>query len=210
MNANRLYERHNGLIVRRVGGGAQPYLHVGKAPSTTDGARATFVVSAPGVDRTGSEILQSGWKLDGYKRNPVVLWAHGEGQERLPVGRTTNIGVHNDRLVATMQFASTKMARGVMELLQKGFLRGASAGFIPLQQSLRKDGTRVISTAELIEWSLCPIPAHPACLLQSITTGDGKSVDMAAKAARAETIALLKASPKQRRRLEIAALRYGL
>ena len=70
----------------------------------------TFVISTDEVDRHGDIIVADGWRLDAYRRNPVVLWAHD--YRRPVVGRTLALwpeaaadepGVH--RLLARIRFA---------------------------------------------------------------------------------------------------------
>ena len=61
-----------------------------------------FVISTEGVDRDNDTIRASGWKLAGYRQNPVVLWAHDHKQ--LPVARCTDVHVEGDRLVAVAEF----------------------------------------------------------------------------------------------------------
>ena len=51
----------------------------------------TFTLSTRDVDRANDTIDQSGWRLDNYKRNPVVLFSHDH--RGLPIGRTVAIGV---------------------------------------------------------------------------------------------------------------------
>src|SRR3982074_2078635 len=36
----------------------------------------TFTISSATVDRMGDSIAVDGWRLDNFKRNPVVLWGH--------------------------------------------------------------------------------------------------------------------------------------
>ena len=203
------------LMIRRQGSSVVQREFIPRAPSAS-GTRYTFVVSAPGVDRTGSSINQSGWKLDAYRQNPVITWSHDA--TRLPVGRTTKIGVENgsdgkQRLIATMQFADTKTAQALQALTDSGFLSAASAGFVPLQQpKAQRDGTLKFEQVELLEWSLVCYGAHPDCQLISITGSDGKALTKP-KAQRAAEIARIKsrwpesrAEAVARRRVEIAML----
>ena len=39
-----------------------------------------FVASTGEVDRHGDTVAPEGWRLDAYRDNPVVLWAHDYGE----------------------------------------------------------------------------------------------------------------------------------
>ena len=39
-----------------------------------------FVASTGEVDRHGDTVAPTGWRLDAYRDNPVVLWAHNYGE----------------------------------------------------------------------------------------------------------------------------------
>ena len=46
--------------------------------ATPNGDRTmTFVISNGGVDGDNDTIDPSGWDLENFRRNPVVLWSHG-------------------------------------------------------------------------------------------------------------------------------------
>ena len=48
-----------------------------------------FVISTDEVDRHGDIVSADGWRLDAFRRNPVVLWAH---DYRFPVvGRVVEL-----------------------------------------------------------------------------------------------------------------------
>jgi hypothetical protein len=44
-----------------------------------DSRTLTFTISSAAVDRMGDTIKVDGWKLDAYRKNPVVLWGHDAG-----------------------------------------------------------------------------------------------------------------------------------
>jgi len=44
----------------------------------------TIVASTSGRDRDGDRVKTAGWRLDAFRRNPVLLWAHDH--KSLPIG----------------------------------------------------------------------------------------------------------------------------
>lgn len=168
------------LSYRRTLGPITSKIEAPSSPSSGDPAREyTFTISSNAIDRAGDTVNASGWRLDNYRRNPVVLWAH-DGK-LMPVGRSTKVWIEGNKLKATMRLASVSAnidAERVGHMIDEGFLSGASVGFIPLRYEFstapdRKFGIDFLET-ELLEWSLCPVPANPECLIHR-GVGSGKS-----------------------------------
>jgi len=115
----------------------------------------SFVISTSDEDRQGDSLDQSKWKLDNYKANPVVLWAHDYYQP--PIGVCTSISVKDGQLVAEGKFASAELspfAAQIQGLYEAGFIKATSVGYIQ-----HEDGE-----LELLEFSLVPVPANPYAL----------------------------------------------
>ena len=132
----------------------------------------TFVVSTDEVDRHGDIVSVEGWRLDAYRQNPVFLWAHNH--TRPAIGRTLDVWKEGHNLLATMEFAPTPFAQEVSTLYQKGFQRGVSVGFKPLQYDMRREvstgkilGIHFIEQ-ELLEISAAPVPANPSALRKAL------------------------------------------
>lgn len=203
--ANRVYwDAHDLDILARRYGDAVYASHVAPAPIMRDIASASssassksysFTISTGGVDRMGDTISPWGWQLSAYRRNPVVLFAHDAGS--LPVGRATHVGVDNGKLVASMKFASTRMAQAVREQVDSGELRATSVGFRPLTYTFSKDPNRKFgidfTETELLEFSIVPIPANPECLM--IGASSGKSLTAAEKHERRARLIALREAP---------------
>lgn len=137
-----------------------------------------FVVSTAGVDRDGDRVMQDGWSLDNYRRNPVVLWGHKSDDP--PIGRCREINVIDGRLVATVEFVPSHVssvgafAEGIRQLCEGGFLFGTSVGFKPLEWVVTDDVERGADTlspgvdftaCELLEFSIVSVPANPEALI---------------------------------------------
>ncbi|MDQ7850945.1 MAG: HK97 family phage prohead protease [Armatimonadota bacterium] len=124
----------------------------------------TFTITTRTPDRFGDVVEPSGIRWEAYMRNPVVLWAHNS--DLPPIGRTVALEPLGDALVATVEFAQTPFAQEVRQLVDAGFLRAASIGFLPLRWEPMPGGGRRFLEAELVEWSVVPVPANPEALVQ--------------------------------------------
>ena len=144
-----------------------------------DAPRLLTIRAAVGSeDRKGDVIDPNGWELDGYRRNPVFLWAHDRSMP--PIGQTRRIWVEDGALRAVIEFASTDFAREVAELYLRGFMRGVSVGFLPLEIETRQasNGRRgyLYRRQELLEISAVPVPMHSEALA-SRSTESGHNSD---------------------------------
>jgi HK97 family phage prohead protease len=130
----------------------------------------TFTISSATVDRMGDSVAVEGWKLDNYKKNPVVLWGHDGTM--LPVGKATRVWVQGGKLKATAELAPASVsqyAERVRGMISAGYLNATSVGFAPLRMKLSNDKNRPYGIdfieQELLEFSIVSIPANPDALL---------------------------------------------
>lgn len=94
------------------------------------GAPARFVASTAAPARSdGSIIDQGSWKLDSYKRNPVVLQDHDYEVENI-VGRG-DASVESNRLILDVTWSPTAAGMQAQQLYEGGFLHAVSVGWIP-------------------------------------------------------------------------------
>jgi HK97 family phage prohead protease len=141
---------------------------VSEVKAVKDTNRFRFMISTEGVDRDKDVINVGGWKLDNYKKNPVVLFGHD--YRSLPVGKATSIKSTKKGLDSEVEFASAEtypFAETVRRMVAGGFLSAASVGFKPLKYMYNEERRGVdIEESELLEWSIVPVPANPECLVQ--------------------------------------------
>ena len=149
--------------------------HDGKAVPSP-GEPLTFVVSSGAVDRHGDVVSPEGWRLEAYRANPVVLWAHD--YRRPAIGRAQSVWSDGRALLAHLEFAPTEFAREVEALYRSGYQQGVSVGFRPLRFEERRDprtgaflGIRFLEQ-ELLEISAVPVPANQGALLRGDGGGD--------------------------------------
>ena len=158
-----------------------------RGEGTGGGDEMVFVISTDEVDRHGDIVSAGGWRLDAFRRNPVVLWAH---DYRFPVvGRVVELwsdtqaapdgpAVSVGRLLARVRFAATPFAQQVAGLYRGGYQRGVSVGFRPLRYEERREsrtgaflGVRYLEQ-ELLEVSLVPVPSNREALSRSEGAAD--------------------------------------
>ena len=119
----------------------------------------TGIASTQAQDRDGEVILQSGWDLNNYMQNPVLMLMHN--YQEFPVGKVTEIGVKDGKLQFTAIFSNaTEKAKEAYALVKEGVLSAFSVGFIP-----RNYDGNTITEAELLEISLVPVPANPQAVV---------------------------------------------
>jgi len=145
-----------------------------------DARTVEYVMSDDSVDSYG-EIVDQSWRLDRFKKNPVVLYGHNRAngflgslkqEETLPIGRVVKGPERKGnkkegyRLVGTVEFAAEEInpfAERVFRLVKGGFLRGGSVGFYPHDVRREKhDGEEryVLADNELFEFSITPLQAN--------------------------------------------------
>jgi len=126
----------------------------------------TFTISTGSVDRDHDTIDPNGWKLDNYRKNPVVLFGHQSRQP--PIGKAAAVDVRSGSLKADVVFAEPgtyDLADTVRGLVDQDILRATSVGFIPLKWVFDEQRGGVdYSEQELYEFSIVPIPSNPEAL----------------------------------------------
>ena len=170
-----------------------------------------FVASDESVDRYGDIIRASGWQLNNFRKNPVLLFAHDSRQP--PVGQVPSIEVVGTELIADCLFrpeGDSQLSDDVWRAVEGGFLRAASVGFTPtgpVNQLVDGAGNVTgyeFTSQELLELSVVPVPANPQALAVAKSLGisdatqallfttSPRAVAQAAAEARSRTINLLR------------------
>lgn len=125
------------------------------------------IASTENPDRDGEIILQNGWDLEDFKKNPVILASHNYGQ--FPIGKVTDIAIKDGKLLFTAIFSeSTQLARDAYALIKEGILNAFSVGFIPREWQDPEAGQNadsIISKASLLEISVVSVPANAEAIV---------------------------------------------
>jgi hypothetical protein len=144
-----------------------------------DARRFVFRISSEDIDRGNDVIKIDGWDFDAFAQNPTVLNAHDN--LALPIATSTMPWKSNKTLLAIAKFPSPGVSAEsdqVAAALTAGLVRGASVAFMPKKWNFTKDPSRPLGidfeAAQLLEWSVCSLPANPTCLVLG-TVSDGKS-----------------------------------
>lgn len=152
-----------------------------------DARTIEFNISTQDADRDGDVVMANGWKLDNYRSNPVVLWAHQARNP--PIAKSLSEIVEGEVLKSTAEFARREVfafADTIFQLYAGGFLNAVSVGFDPLRWEWVDTDDRPLGIdfieQELLEYSAVPIPANPNALVAA----RGKGIDLAPLKAWAE------------------------
>jgi len=151
----------------------------------------SYVCSDESVDRYGDIIRQAGWDLENYKKNPVVMLNHDYTQ--MPIGSGIKVWVDETtkQLKMWILFPNADVsaeADKAFRLAKNGFMKASSVGFLPKATSeLSVKEKEVLgmtpwgveyTSQELLEHTLCGIPANPNALQEAIAKGIVKREEM--------------------------------
>ncbi|MDE3185270.1 MAG: hypothetical protein KGM16_17800 [Bacteroidota bacterium] len=185
-----------------------------------------FVLMDESVVMHGFRALTAGVKLDGFKKNPVMLFMHNrangygpvEEDVMLPIGKWYDIRVENNQLVAKPDFDDDDdFAKKIQKKVEKGYLNAASIWIDPI--SVSEDEALAIAGQRgptITEWgvkeaSIVDIPNCENAL--AIRNSAGKKIVLSDDAADTEIIDYLKTlSPvnKQKMNKELLCAQLGL
>jgi len=167
-----------------------------------------FILSTGDLDCEGDSIDPRGWKLERFRKNPVVLLGHDASK---PIARARKVTVENGALVAEIVFppkGADELADEVRGRVESGLLTGASVGFRMLEWTARQDGGRDISSSELIEASLVAIPCNRETLRVAAMKAATTKPELQAMVDAAMRQAVAKAAPKRvSREIAVKAVR---
>lgn len=144
-----------------------------------EGNTRHFVISDEALDRHGTVLKMDGWKLDNFRRNPIVMYAHAANREPNPdlvIGRG-DVRTENGELIGSITFdtdggaeVENKLAKKVLHKIDNGFLNATSVGFNPLRWGYGEKergedpDTFYFREQELLEFSVVPVPSNPNAL----------------------------------------------
>jgi hypothetical protein len=156
------------------------YLTTESDTREVDRSERTLVVTISTLarDRLGDILDPSGVKVENYRKNPVVLWAHD--YKRPPIAKSLWIKIDRERIVAKARFADTPLSREIFSLYADGYLSAWSVGFLPEEYNALKNKSGAfegyhITGWELLEYSAVPIPTNPSALTNAMKKGLIKS-----------------------------------
>ena len=150
-----------------------------------DARTVVATINTDAVDRYMTVVDPSGAQLENYRKNPVVLFNHGDGDGSTPIGKNLWIKANKNRLIAKTQFVPAGMdplADRVFELYAQGFLSAWSVSFAPIDAGLPTpdelrakpalaDCRCIYRKWDLLEYSCVTIPGNPEAVRQARSLG---------------------------------------
>jgi HK97 family phage prohead protease len=140
-------------------------------------ASLPWTLSTFDLDRFGERIDPAGWDYKRYRDNPVVEWAH---RYDIPaIGKIESLAADDKGLHGVVIFNDKDydpFGWAIGERVKAGVIRAGSVGFRVIEieipdKETGKDGTTLIfRKQELLEFSICNVPANPFALTKSANT----------------------------------------
>jgi len=142
-----------------------------------------WVLSTFDLDRYGERIDPLGWDCKRYMENPVVQWAH---RYDIPaIGKMEGLTIDEAGLHGLVFFNDKSydfFGWSIGQRVKAGVIRAGSVGFRVIEIEIptaadSRDGTSLIfRKQELLEFSICNVPANPFALAKSNERGAIKNV----------------------------------
>lgn len=143
----------------------------------------TATINTDALDRYMTVVDPAGAMLDNYRKNPVVLFNHGDGDT--PIGKNLWIKASKKKLIAKTRFLPAGMdetADKVFELYAAGFLNAWSVSFNPTEagppspDEIRKrpelaQCRMMYRKWDLLEYSCVTVPGNPEATRQARKMG---------------------------------------
>jgi HK97 family phage prohead protease len=133
-----------------------------------------WTLSTFDLDRFGERIDPAGWDYKRYRDNQVVEWAH---RYDIPaIGKIESLTADDNGLHGLVIFNGKDydpFGWAIGERVKAGVIRAGSVGFRVIEieipdKETGKDGTTLIfRKQELLEFSICNVPANPFALNKS-------------------------------------------
>lgn len=156
------------------GGDGLTKIYKSPASWNAEARSARFVMTAEVPDRYGDVVVAKGCDRKDFEKNPVVLWAHNS--RAFPIGMWSDLVTINGspkRIEGTANLSPPETvpeADTVANLVAANMLRACSIGFIPKEwEAIDKQdpwGGYRFNEWELLECSICSVPANPAALVK--------------------------------------------
>jgi len=134
-----------------------------------------WTLSTFDLDRYGERIDPQGWDIKQFLNNPVVEWSHNY---LIPaIGKIEGLaydetGLHG--LVIFNDKSFDPFAWSIEQRVRAAVIRAGSVGFrikeieIPSKEDSKDGTTLIFRKQELVEFSVCNVPANPFALAKSI------------------------------------------
>ena len=123
-------------------------------------------LSSQQKDRYGDVVIQEGWDLKNFKKNPVIINSHNHSDATEVVGKVEKgtLKIEKGKLTGKIKFAVNEnpKAKIIFDLYAGGYLNAFSVGFLANEYDEKDFGK--ITKAELLEVSAVSVPANAFAL----------------------------------------------
>lgn len=134
-----------------------------------------FIISNEMLDRHGTVIKMSGWRLENYGMNGIVAYSHitNSGDPDYIIGKGI-VYVEKENLIGEVELEPAEyneLAGKIDFKLKFGTLKATSVGFFPYSWSwgVEKDNEDnnilYFRDQDLLEWSIVDIPSNPSAVI---------------------------------------------
>jgi HK97 family phage prohead protease len=134
-----------------------------------------WTLSTFDLDRFRERIDPAGWDYKRYRDNPVVEWAH---RYDIPaIGKIEGLAADDNGLHGLIVFNDRDydpFGWVIGQRVKVGVIRACSVGFrvieveIPDKETTKDGTTLIFRKQELLEFSICNVPANPFALTKTI------------------------------------------
>jgi len=141
------------------------------AADVESGRGLPWTLSTFDLDRYGERIDPQGWDFKRYMDNPVVEWAH---RYDIPaIAKIESLSIDDEGLHGLVIFndkSYDSFGWSIGERVKAGVIRAGSVGFrvmeieIPSKEESRDGTSLIFRKQELLEFSICNVPANPFAL----------------------------------------------
>ena len=143
------------------------------SPRTITGVAVPW--DTPATVSSGESVSFRKGAFDVNAKAPKLLEGHDMTQLR---GVVTELVEAEEGLLFTAKFANTRASNEAIELVKAGAYDSVSVGAIPVKFKYDKNGTMVVSKANLVEISLVAMPAFPDAVITEIAASQPEEEDV--------------------------------
>jgi HK97 family phage prohead protease len=143
-----------------------------ESPRTITGVAVPW--DTPATVSSGESVLFRKGAFDVNAKAPKLLEGHDMTQLR---GVVTEIVEADEGLLFTAKFAKTRAADEAIELVKAGAYDSVSVGAVPVKFKYDKNGTMVVTKANLVEISLVAQPAFADAVITEIAASQPEEED---------------------------------
>lgn len=141
----------------------------------------SWTMSTSDLDRDFEKVDEAGWILDNYKSNPIVLWSHDRNIPAIGYVENVAAGTSLSGDVVFNPKEIDEFGWSIGQRVKFGSLRSGSVSFRVIEVEFinhaempEEKADLIYRKQELLEFSICDIPANPFALCTEGKAKGGK------------------------------------